>query len=146
MLDVIPEKLAVILVDPMPPNDVARPCVPGRLLIVAIDVFEENHVTVLVMSCEKPSVNFPVAVNCCVPPKTMLAEEGVTSMEDSAAGVTVRVAPFDVIPKRVAVIVVVPWLRPVATPFDPDALLIVAVVFEESHVTAEVISNVEPSE
>lgn len=73
----------------------------------------------------------------------ILAEAGVMVIDTSSAGVTVRVLALEVIPERVAVMVVVPCARDKAMPLEPAALLIVAIlVFEECHVTDEVISCV----
>ena len=43
--------VAVIWVIPPVFRDVARPCVPCVLLMVATEVFDEFHVTLLVMFC-----------------------------------------------------------------------------------------------
>ena len=64
MLDVIPEKVAVIFVDPgVKVISVASPCEPGVLLI-GISRFEEAQVTDVVKSSKFPFDKNPVAVNC----------------------------------------------------------------------------------
>jgi hypothetical protein len=86
-----------------------------------------------------------VAVNWRVVPFAMLGLVGVMARETSVAGVTVRVVEADT-PPDVARIVVEPVSTEVASPFEPDALLIVAMfVAEELQVTDAVRSWVEPS-
>lgn len=64
-------------------------------------------------------------------------------MDFSSAGVIVKVALFEVIPRTLAVMVVVPSTTGVATPFVPELLLIVATpVSDESQVTNDVKSCV----
>src|ERR1700722_11947016 len=70
----------------------ANPFVPAVLLIVAIPVLLELHVTVVVRFCVLLSENFPVAVNCSVPVVPMVGFAGVTAIDTSVAAVTVRVA------------------------------------------------------
>ena len=55
--------VAVIVVEPVA-TLVARPWLPGALLIVAAAGFDELHETDEVTSCELLSLNVPVAVNC----------------------------------------------------------------------------------
>ena len=75
----------------------------------------------------------------------MLAFAGITAIETSAAGVTVKPVTPAIAP-RVAVIVTDPWPTDVASPFEPDALLIVATVVSDAlQVTAAVTSCVEVS-
>jgi len=54
---------AVIVTVPMP-VEVASPIVGGFMLTVATVASEEAHSTEPVKSCELPSLNVPVAVNC----------------------------------------------------------------------------------
>ena len=54
----------VIVVEPCV-NEVTNPWLPGLLLMVATELEEELHATEAVMFCVLPSVNVPVAVNCC---------------------------------------------------------------------------------
>ena len=65
-------------------------------------------------------------------PAAIDAVAGVTAIDTSVAGITVRLAPREVMPFCAAVIVVVPVATPVAT---PEALIVAAGVFEEVHVT-----------
>ena len=135
----ISPNVAVIVVVPMV-DEVASPSEPAALLMIAIAVFEEAQVTDDVRFCVGPSVNIPVAINCCVVPLAILGLTGVTSMETSAAAVTVNVVLPEMSPD-VAVIVVVPTVNPEASPFKPTALLMFATaVFEEVQVTDDVIS------
>jgi hypothetical protein len=78
-------------------------------LTVVTPLSEETQVAVFVRSRKVPSVYVPMAVNCLVNAGHMIvAAAGVTSMETSAGGVIVSVAPVEVIPEELAVIVVVP--------------------------------------
>ena len=62
-----------------------------------------------------PSVNVPVAVNCCFVPSAIDGLGGVTAMDASAAAVTVNVV-VPVTEPEVAVIIVEPVLTLVAKP------------------------------
>lgn len=76
----------------------------------------------------------------------MLAEAGLMVMDVSTAAVTVSVVVPEMAPK-VAVMMVEPVPTDVASPFEPDVLLIVATpVFEEFQVTKEETSWVVLSE
>ena len=54
--------------------------------MVAVLVFEEDQVAVLVRSFVVLSLNVPVALNCCVLPTWIEAPEGVTEMDVRVAG------------------------------------------------------------
>src|ERR1700677_514297 len=88
--EVIPLNIAVIEVVPAM-SVVASPAEPAVLLIEAASVFEESQVRELVRSCVEESVNTPMAVNCSVLPLATLRAAGVTRMDTSEEGVTVRV-------------------------------------------------------
>ena len=62
---------------------VARP----PAVIVAVAGVSELHVTVVVMSCVVPSLNVPLAANCCCAPMMIDGFAGVTE-------IVVRVAAF----------------------------------------------------
>src|SRR6266702_4654885 len=122
--------VAVIVVVPAA-TDVAKPCDPPALLIVATEVLDELQVTWVVRSCVVLLLKVPVAVNCRVVPFAILGAVGVTVIVDRVAAVTVSVVLPET-PPKVVVIVVVPAATDVARP----ALLIVAkAVFEEIQVT-----------
>src|SRR6266436_3898499 len=128
-------KVAVIVMGPPAATDVAKPCDPPALLIVATAVLDELQVTWVVRSCVVLSLKVPVAVNCRVVPFAILGVVGVTVIVDRFAAVTVSVVLPET-PPKVAVIVVVPAATDVARPCDPPALLIVATaVLDELHVT-----------
>ncbi len=55
--------VAVMIVLPYLWSVLANPFVPGALLIVAIEVSEELHVTTVVISALLPSEYSPVALN-----------------------------------------------------------------------------------
>lgn len=81
-----------------------------------------------------------MATNCCVMPFAMVGFAGVTPMETSAAGVTVKVTAGETTLPRVAVTEVVPGATAVANPCVPVAMLMVAVaVVEDVHVTSAVM-------
>src|SRR6266478_5496450 len=61
------------------------------VLMVATVAVPEAH-TALPSTCVELSLNVPVAVNCCVPPAATLGFAGVTAIDTSVAGVTVRSA------------------------------------------------------
>jgi hypothetical protein len=129
VFEVLPLKVAVMFVEPAA-RAVARPL----LTIVAVAVLDEVQVTDVVIVRVELSEYVPVAVNCWVAPTALVAVVGATAMEDKVAAVTVRVAPFDVLPLKVAVMVAV--LVPEATPVARPLLLIVArVVLDEAQVT-----------
>src|SRR6266536_3794645 len=135
-----PPKVAVIVVVPAA-TDVARPCDPPALLIVATAVLDELQVTWVVRSCVVLSLKVPVAVNCWVNPSGRPGLVGVGAIVDRVAAVTVSVVLPET-PPKVAVIVVVPAATDVARP----ALSIVAkAVFEEPQVTWVVRSCVVKS-
>jgi hypothetical protein len=99
------------------------------LEMLATDVAEEAQAAVVVRSLFELSVNVPVAVNCCVVPKAIDAEFGVTAMETSVAALTVSVVvPWIEVAESLAVMVTLPGLTEVASPFDPAPLEILATV------------------
>ena len=114
VLPLIEPELAVIMAEPVP-TLVASPCGFTTLLIVATVAVSELHCTVLVTSCVLPSVNVPVAVNCCVLPRGMLGIAGVTAIETNTAGVTFSVVEL-VIEPEVDVTLVLPTVTLVASP------------------------------
>ena len=119
---------------------VARPV----LLTVAVEVAFELHVAVEVRFCELPSVNVPVAVNCCVVPSEIDGLAGVTAIETNAAAVTVNVV-LPAIEPEVAVILAEPVPTALANPCELAALLTVAtVVVSELHCTVFVMFCVLP--
>ena len=71
------------------------------------------------------SVKVPVAVNCCVSPLATEVEAGVTVMDTSSAGMTVRTVEPETLPE-VAVMVVVPSPTAVARPVPLMAATVVA--------------------
>jgi len=108
--EMLPE-VAVIVVDPVAP-DVASPCEPAVLLIVAAPVLEELQMTEAVRSCVVVSEKVPVAVNCWVVPLAMPGLVGVRAMDASVAAEMVIVVSPEMFPE-VAVMVAVPMPLPV---------------------------------
>jgi len=84
----VPELIAMLVL-PMP-TLVARPAVGAELLIVATPAPVELQCPVCVRSWVLPSVKVPVAVNCCVKLRAILAVLGEISIETSCAAVTVK--------------------------------------------------------
>src|SRR5580704_14229335 len=119
-----------VIVEVPTPAPLARPVV----LIVAVVVVPEDQVTLDVRFCVEPSLNVPVAVNCCVAPLVIDGFAGVTAIDCSVAAVTVsKVEPL--MDDDVAVMIEVPTPAPVAS---PDALIVAVVVVPELQVTVEV--------
>ncbi len=126
-----------LIVEVPTPAPVARPAA----LMVAVAVVPEDQVTLDVRFCVVPSLNVPVAVNCCVAPLAIDGFAGVTVIDCSVAAVTVsKVEPL--IDDDVAVIVEVPTPAPVAR---PAALIVAVVVVPDDHVTVLVRFCVVPS-
>jgi hypothetical protein len=105
-------------------------------------VFDEAHVTELVMFEVDPLLNVPVAVNWSVLPAVNEGFAGVTLIETSVAAVTLRFVEPEMLPREAET--VVDWLAvtPVAS---PAALIVAAVVFVEAQVTVLVMFEVDPS-
>jgi hypothetical protein len=126
-------------------NAVANPCEPAALLIVATVPTLELQVTDVVRFRVLLSEKVPVAVNCWVTSSAIEGAEGVTARETSVAEVTVRPVEPLTLPK-VAVMVVEPTAKPLANPWLPATLLMLATVAAlELHSTAVVTSCVLPS-
>jgi hypothetical protein len=133
-------KVAAIVVCPVPAL-VARPFVPGELLMVATAALFELQLTVVMMFCVLPSVYVPVAANCWVFPTGMVGTAGVTLIESNVAGVTVKIVEPLIDPEAAVMA-----LCPVAALAAWPVLLIVATAGTELLQVAEpVISRVLPS-
>ena len=102
VFDVKPPLLALILVEPFV-CVVAKPV----LSIVATAVSLVDHDSVPNVAAV-PSVKMPLAVNCSVFTRRMLAGDGVMVRVVNTGSVTVKVALFEVMPFAEAVMVVVP--------------------------------------
>ncbi len=113
-----PENVEMIVVVPSE-TAVANPIEPGVLPMVAIPVFDDNHVAHVVNDCVVVSASVPVAVNCWVVPLAMLALVGNTSMDDTVDDLNAAdpdTPPYD------AATVAVPAETAVANPFEPAVL------------------------
>ena len=88
-----------------------------------------------------------MAVNWSVFPGTTLVKGAVTVIDASTAAVTVKLKTGEeVTPFMLAVMFVLPMATPVANPWVPAALLMVAAaVFDEFHAAEFVRFCVEPS-
>ena len=96
------------------PCAVAKPAMLGALAMVATLPEDELQCTERVMSCVVPSLNEPVAANCCVPPTFTAGLAGVIAIDVSVPVPTVRaVVPFT--PVEVAETVTLPLFFPYAT-------------------------------
>lgn len=85
---------AAVIMDVPTERDVAKPA--GLTLATA--GLAELQLTEVVRSCWLPSVNVPVATNCCVVPDAMEGLAGLTAMDTRAAFPTVRVADPETVP------------------------------------------------
>ncbi len=101
------------------------------MLIDAVAVFEETHVTEPVKSCVELSVNTPIAVNCSVLPLATLGAAGVTPTDTNEAAVTDSVTAPDK-PDMLAVTVADPGVTALAR---PAALTVATGELLELHVT-----------
>jgi hypothetical protein len=72
---------------------IAALCASPVLFTEAVETVSDAQVTVKLRSWMLPSVNVPVALNCCLVPSAMEGFAGVTAIEDSTAAVTVNVVP-----------------------------------------------------
>ena len=102
--------------------------------LVADEVQTERFET----SCVVPSEKFPVAVNCCWVPTSIVGPDGDTVIELSDALLTVKDALPET-PPDVAVIVVFPAATALATPFVPAVLLMVATAVDEELQLTELV-------
>jgi len=146
VLPVMAPNLAVIVEEPRL-TPVARPEEFDALLITTTAVFEELHVTCSVRSCTEVSENIPVAVNCWLNFRPIVALEGVTTMDCNVADVTVRLALLETMLPAVACTVVDPTAVDIAKPLvSPPALLMTATERDvELQVTESLMSRVELS-
>ncbi len=115
---------------------VARP----ELLIDAAEV-DELQVTCEERSWVELSLNVAVAVNCWVVPAAIDAEDGVTAMEETVAGVMLIETDFEIEPDA-PVMVALPEATPVAS---PEPLIETTEEEEDDQFSDEVRSWVEPS-
>ena len=115
-----------------------------ELLIIATPISDDVQVTCPVKLSVDPSLNVPVAVNCCGEPKVITGFMGLIAIELKVALDTVNEAT-PTCPANTAVTVTVPGAIPVAWPNDPSAALIVATVeSDDVHCTEFVRSCVAP--
>ena len=135
VLPVIELEVAEIVADPR----VRAVAIPAAVIDATV-VSDEAHVTAPVMSCELPSENVPVAVNCWSVPRNRTAFAGVTAIETKVALVTVRVAVEEMLPE-LAEIVEAPGESPLARPATPPALMLATATFDEAQFTVEVMSR-----
>src|ERR1039458_1201615 len=132
--------VASIVVVPKPAN-VANPCEPDALLIVATLGPDELHAAVLVRVCVLASLYVPVAVNGCVVPTAIEAFPGVTAIDTSTAAVTVSVVEPVMLPS-VALMLEAPFATLVAS---PAALIVATLGPDELHAAVLVRVCVLPS-
>lgn len=84
------------------------------LLTVTTDESDDDHMTCAVRSCELPSLQVPVALNCCDPFASSEGAEGFTAIEVKIGVTAMILEPLT--DPMAADIVVVPGLSPVAMP------------------------------
>lgn len=134
---------AAVMVD----DPAATPCAsPGApfTLIVATARLLELHCTEPVTFCVLPSLNVPMAANCCVVFCAIDGAAGVTDIDCRTALVTLTVTPDEMLPE-VAVTVVDPSATPSAIPAAPFALMPTIEVLPDDHCTDDVITCELPS-
>ena len=134
---VILPKVARMVEVPIP-TPVASP----PALISAVPVVPVVHVTLVVRFCVVPFVYLPVAVNCLVRPFAMDGAFGVTPMNTSAIGVTVKMVVPEIVPET-AMIVDVPI--PIVDTVGRFGLNIATDAFDEENATVDVMFLVVPS-
>jgi hypothetical protein len=142
---VSPAKVPLIVVEPALMG-VTRPLEPKALLMVAMVLLEDLQVAWEVRSWENrfdeldASVKFPVAVNCSVAPRKIVALMGVILMDVRLAFVTVRVTGmvFVTVPNA-AVMEVVPAPTDVASPLVVPELLMAATEVTDDFQTTDVV-------
>ena len=96
---------------------VASPAWMGAFAIVATDELVELQCEFIVTSCMVPSLNVPVAVNCCVEPVDTEGFTGLTAVLTSVPVPTVSVV-VPVTPNAVAEMVTLPAFFPCTIPDD----------------------------
>ena len=85
-------------------------------------------------------------MNCCVRPLAIDGLAGVTAIDCSVAAVTVSTSAGEVTPLKLAVMLLVPAATPVAIPaFPPPVTIVAATVFDDVHVTVEVMFCIDES-
>ena len=120
------------------PVAVTVPMVGALLLTTATVGKVEAQVTCVVKFCVELSENIPIATNGWLTPFAMFGAFGVISIAVSKAPVTLRVVLPVMLPLA-AEIVTLPAPVAVASPFDPEAVLMLArLAFDEDHVTCPV--------
>ena len=131
---------APIVVVPVPVVEIAP-----VLSIIATVRSDELHATCPIRFSCVPSLNVPVAPNCCRAPKAIFGFAGLIVIELNVAFVTVNGAT-PTSPENAAVTVAVPGAFPVAKPNDPPALLTVTSDgFDDVHSAEFVTFCVVPS-
>jgi hypothetical protein len=149
VLPVIVPDVTVIVDLPTAPPKLANPLERPTSDISATDWFDDCQVAEDVRFVVVPSEINPIAVNCCTTEneRLMTGLEGEIAIDTSTGAVTVRVARFDVMPDKAAVMVVVPCASVLTSPRVPVALLTVATwVFDDDQVAEAVTSCDVPSE
>jgi hypothetical protein len=133
------ESVAVIVAAPDEATAVTKPVEDT----VAVDVLEDDHVTVSVRLTIEPSEYRPVAVSCCVAPLGTLATAGDTVTATNTLGVTVMTdVPDKSAAESVAVIVAAPVATAVTNPVEDT---VAVPVLDDDHVAVLVKLTVEPS-
>ncbi len=135
--ELTPPLLAVILVEPLL-TLVAKPV----LFIVAAAGLLDVQVSAPKVAAV-PSVNVPLAKNCCVFPTRTLVDAGVMVSVANTGAVTVKVELLEVMPFAEAVMVLVPSASAAATPLPLSTTIEVLL---DVQVTAPEALPVVPSE
>jgi hypothetical protein len=136
-----PPKVAEIVGEPTA-TAVATPMLPHALLMVANAVLLLAHTTSCVMFCVLASLKVPMAVKGRTVSGAIVTLEGATTIEAMVAVVTTSVA-IPLTEPSVAEMVVIPFPTACARP-GPVAIVATA-VFDEAHVTSDVMLCLLPS-
>ena len=108
--------LAAVTVAVPAARALARPWLPALLLMVAVAVFDELQVTLVVRSWVEVSENVPMALNCCVVPMAALGPAGVTTIDCNVAAVTTNGTAEALTAPKLAPMLKVPGVCAVARP------------------------------
>ncbi len=134
-------KVAEIVGEPAA-TAVATPTLPDALLMVANAVLLLDHTTSCVMFCVLESLKVPMAVKGCVVSGAIVVLEGPTTIE-AMVGIVTSSVTVPLTEPSAAEMVVVPLPTACARP-GPVAIVATA-VFDEAHVTSNVMLCLLPS-
>ncbi len=136
-----PPKVAEIVGEPAA-TAVATPTLPDALLMVANAVLLLDHTTSCVMFCVLASLKVPMAVKGCAVSGAIVTLEGPTTI-DWMVGVVTSSVTIPLTEPSIAEMVVVPL--PIACARPGPVAIVATAVFDEAHVTSNVMLCLLPS-